>query len=142
MSSYVVSDKTIDSIVSLIGDSYRFQKYPLTRSIFKPLVDLGYNLELDEGLQRLGFEMVSINHAAYNSRYKLPADELPCYKMKYTWNSELQSFKNLNCFLYQCSEGPILRHPLYLALKQVEHNIAFALLTSSEEYKTCTWGVD
>ncbi len=140
MSSYIVNKKTIDSVITLISDAHKFSHYPLGSTQVKDLKELGYDLSKDQDCERLGNDMLRLNHRASGGRYNQDESVPNSYKLGYCRQKNIQGFKNLGCWLYQCSEGEAVEDSLYKAFRTIENKMAHALLCASEEYEKAKWG--
>lgn len=101
MSAYIVEDLVIHQIVSFLHHDRDAQH--IRR-------ELGERWKLhpdgNELCERLGLEMVLLNRQAVNVRYRETEIAQP-YRFSYKLTSDLQAFKSLRCWMYQCSEGDL-----------------------------------
>jgi hypothetical protein len=98
---------------------------------------------------RLADAMLAMNLDAFRQRYGIRAllvEDLDCVDLdKGNWEpleafSEVQLFKSLQCFLYQCSEGDVDEKPLYKALTTITDLLAPFINEESSEYEAAQWG--
>ena len=54
--------------------------------------------------------------------------------------SDMQFFKSLQCFLYQCCEGDVDEKPLYKTLAAIKGLLVPFFNEDSEEYDAAVWG--
>lgn len=101
------------------------------------------------GRERLADAMLALNINAFRQRYGIKvflADDLDCIDLdKRNWYpptafSEVQFFKTLQCFLYQCCEGDVDEKPLYKTLADIEALLAPCINQESPEYEAAEWG--
>jgi hypothetical protein len=134
MSSFIVDDKTINSIVSFMfadKDSQRTIEALSAKGIATRPQDLGE-------------EMYKLNLAAVEDRYGDYAAGQMCdldYRYrKMSAGSKVQVLKNLRCWLYQCSEGEIPETPLYQLMETYSGKLALNIVRTLPEYDTANWG--
>ena len=142
MSSFLVSDKTINNIVTGLTSNIWIEglmwEYP-----FKNLTG--------EELNNLGRELLKLNHYALNQRYKekinnqrykekINNKEINKYVFSYQSSSLLQFIKNLNCFLYQCSEGKTINKKMFKLLTKIQQCFYYKVVSGLEDYKKSEWG--
>jgi hypothetical protein len=99
--------------------------------------------------QTLADAMMAMNLEAYRQRYGL-ADLIEAFRDGYfleTYNSPvvpafspMQTFKSLQCFLYQCSEGDVDQSPLFQALDAMLEPMRRNFDVESVEYHRADWG--
>ena len=111
MSSYVVDDTTINSIISAMKYAMKYKRiYPNPE----------YDNELRKPAKELGQAMFELNCEAVNQRYgENQAQEFR--SLDYEWkedfhNSQKKVYDNLGEFIYQCSEGDVPNMPLFKAI--------------------------
>jgi hypothetical protein len=101
------------------------------------------------GRERLADAMLAMNIDAFRQRYGMRA--LLAQYLDYidldtkNWEpleafSEVQFFKSLQCFLYQCCEGDVDERPLYKTLDAIRVLLAPAINQGSAEYDAAEWG--
>jgi len=101
------------------------------------------------GRERLADAMLAMNIDAFRQRYGMRA--LLAQDLDYidldtrNWKpvtafSEVQFFKSLQCFLYQCCEGDVDEKPLYKALDAIRELLAPSINEDSAEYDAAEWG--
>ena len=137
MSSFLVSDKTLNNIVTgLTSKGWTdciMWNYP-----FKDII------KEDKDFNKFGKELLKLNLNALSERYgddkKGNKEILNAYKFEFVDSSKIQFIKNLQCFLYQCSEGNNTKKKLYKDLKKVEDAFINSYISDLEEYKKANWG--
>ena len=140
MSSFIVDDKTINSIVT---DLYRRQNqaYPYNTRGKLEAVHPEFSRP-----HYLGEEMYRLNLAAVEDRYgEYAAGTMGAFSgSDYTYRpidaSPVQVLKNLQCWRYQCSEGDCTETPLYKILDEYAGDLAQDIVRKLPEYDTANWG--
>ena len=134
MSSFLVSDKTINNIVTGLTSNIWIEglmwEYP-----FKNLTG--------EELNNLGRELLKLNYYALSQRYgdKINNNkEIEKYVFNYEHTSLLQFIKNLDCFLYQCSEGKKINKKMFKLLTKIQRCFYYKVIYDLEDYKKAKWG--
>jgi len=99
--------------------------------------------------ETLADAMLAMNIDAYRQRYGMKAllvEDLDCIDLDtrnwhplQAWN-EVQMYKSLQCFLYQCCEGDVDEKPLYKTLSAVRGLMAPFIKENSQEYEAAEWG--
>ena len=100
------------------------------------------------GRERLADAMLAMNLDAFQQRYgmKTLLKDLDSIDLDTrTWKpleafSEVQFFKSLQCFLYQCTEGDVDEKPLYKPLSAIQNLLAPFINTDSPQYDAAEWG--
>ena len=132
MSSFLVSDKTINNIVTgLTSESWidcLMWEYP-----FKDI------MKEDEDFNKFGKELINLNYLALNERYNQKIPEIN-FNFEFENSGIIQFYKNLGCFLYQCSEGKAIKTKLYKDLKKIENALAQKIVSDLPEYDKAKWG--
>ena len=99
--------------------------------------------------ERLADAMLAMNLDAFRQRYgirALLAQDLDSIDLdRRNWHplealSEVQFFKSLQCFLYQCCEGDVDEKPLYKTLSAIRGLLAPLINEDSAEYDAAEWG--
>ena len=137
MSSYLVSDKTINNIVTLLASNDKIQTcmwdYPFNESFNN-----------DEDFDNFAKDLLRLNYKALgmslnNIDVKKHIDE---YIHNWVKSDIIQFYKNLQCYLYQCSEYNLTEDDLYKKLSSVKDALAIHIISNLEEYKNSSWGFD
>ncbi len=127
MSAFIVSDGTMDLVVSAI------LKLGAWEGILTASPTAG-----DE----IGAKLYAMNHEAVRQRYGCPEP-----RPKYRWqpagyHSPVRWYKAVQCLSYQCSEGNVPETPLYAELEQIEHELAGEIIRELPAYKAAPWDAD
>src|SRR5512143_1034988 len=126
MSAYIVEDKTINRIANWLTrevskSSYLRQK---TEEIF------GISSASPQFGQTVGQALFRLNIDGVNERYGDGGAER-FRKLNYTYtqaepaamsaslSAKLQALKSMQCWLYQCMEGEVVKDPLYRFFREV-----------------------
>lgn len=147
MSSYIVQDQTINSILAFLRYNSLY-KHNGSQHISRGLADSGlnYNLANSESLQVLGETMAELNIQAVEICYPGRSEKMldgPAYEFsqKLPTPDRMQALKSLSCFLYQCNEGGIRKtSTLYQALREVKFRLAMDLIQDLPQWEDAQWG--
>ena len=148
MSAYMVEDKTINRIVNwlkreVFRNSYLKEK---TEKV------LGISVGSDKWAQTVGKALFKLNIDGVNDRYgegeaqrfrKLNYAYLPDHPTTlYTsLGARIQVLKSMQCFLYQCMEGEVVKNPLYRLFREVvEPHLMSSIIHDLPEYDEAEWG--
>ena len=137
MSAFIVEDKTINTIVSFFalhrnGEWYRRQ-----------LKDIGFDLETQEGKDKLGKAMFNLNIRAVTQRYDGGAEDFRPLNYSFKLNIHfirVTALKSLQCWLYQCTEGDSDQTELYKTMEKLKGEIACDIVRDTKEYEMAKWG--
>ncbi|MEK6794904.1 MAG: hypothetical protein AABZ39_09015 [Spirochaetota bacterium] len=132
MSAYIVNDSVINRIAALLSDD----EFGPERIISDSIKKLGYSAF--DHPEQLARHMHNLNRFAMNERYgrKLPYTHR--YKAVLARDT-YQILKDIQCFMYQCSEGRATKTRLFKAFENVENDLAHELVRMTEEYKNAKW---
>jgi hypothetical protein len=131
MSAFIVDGKTIDRIVTYILDNRR-EFNGLTMTTTQP-----------EGIGSvIGQQLYRLNTDAVNYRYA-EREESPGTRYHYKPAgklSDIQAYKSISCFLYQCSEGDVPERPLFIELNKIHDDLAHRIVGGSAPFDRAEWG--
>ncbi len=140
MSAFIVEDATINHVVSFIN------QLSVHASPRRELAAYGADLVTIEGQTELARAMFALNVSAVDQRYP---DRKTCtdapfraedFTYRYTWANEIQAYKSLECWLYQCSEGDIPETSLlYNCMNRVRDCMAVELVRRLPAYEAAQW---
>ena len=141
MSAFIVSDKTLQDIVSYLDLDVRFSNTSKCYgSLNRVLLNYGFNLDLNEHKDRLIKEMALLNRLGVNARYDENEIEQDVHFIDDFPPSLMQAYKSLGCFLYQCCEGDIPEtNDLYKMLAEIKNQMAHAIVRNLKEYDDAKW---
>lgn len=135
MSAFVVEDKTINRILSFINrwrDGSWYTERLFTAAELNP--------DHPDAWERLGQSLLLMNYDAVNARYT--EQDVPTV-FEFHWTeaeTDIQVFKSMQCFLYQCSEGTVPERALYKALDQLKNGLAERIISNLPQYDKAIWG--
>ena len=148
MSAFMVEDKTINRVVNWLGrevsrSSYLKQK---TEEAF------GISVESDRWEETVGQAMFKLNIDGVNARYG-DGEAQEFRELNYAYNpahftaflsslsAKIQVLKSMQCWLYQCMEGDVVKNPLYLFFREVvEPHLMSSIIYELPEYDRAEWG--
>lgn len=130
MSSFVVTNKTINQVVSHLQtcDSKRTYDHWMRQA-------MGFSLT---NTQELVDHMLSLNLTAIYIRY---GDEPSgvAYTFRHVPVTEIQAYKSLQCWLYQCTEGKASTNPFYKVMERIAGSIASHIISKLPGYEKAHW---
>jgi len=152
MSSFLISDKTLNRILTFIGKKWNFyDNVKLKRQFWD---DFGYkelsdkekeslnNMSNDEEtdfiLNKIGFVFKEINTEAVNQRYNEKSKTKP-FKFQYEECDIFQAYNHLRCLTYQMNEGNIPETETYKFLQEIENLLAVQIANETKEVKNAEW---
>src|SRR3990167_7568836 len=137
MSAFIVSDKTLQDIVSYLDLDVRFSNTSKCYgSLGRILLKRGFNLELQEHKDRLIKEMALLNRLGVNERYNEQENEHDVRYVDQFCPTIIQAYKSLGCFLYQCCEGDIpKKNELYKMFEEIKSEMAEYIVSHLPEYE-------
>lgn len=139
MSAFIVEDKTINTIITMLKNSEACLN---STWYIRQLKESGYYLE-DGGEEKLGREMFELNCRAVDERYGEGQAKEFC-NLNYSFNRQsfytvISAYKSLQCWLYQCSEGTVPEAPLFKLMQDISNNIAHHIVSRTPEYEKAPW---
>lgn len=166
MSCVLLRSETLSALAeyaaSLLNMGYEYFGMNAPESLFEALKDCsdGYRFFSEE---KIYAKICELNRAAYTGRYegepealsRLPAKMPPYHanrqydRGKYLGGDQghwevsawhYQMFSRLDCFLYQCSENPAHKTPLFQAMSELRDAFALFIVRNSAEYAAHPWG--
>ena len=143
MSAFVVSDSTINRVVSWINNETVGSNGLTYGRIGRILKGIGHAPDQDNFEVNLGLAMFDLNVLAVNQRYGdgeaekfRPLD----YAFKpATPGSVYQALKSLHCWHYQCAEGDVPETEFYKAFESVIHAIEGGIVSRLPQYEAAQW---
>lgn len=143
MSSFIVDNNTINKLVEyFIKCSY--SEEGVKPQVYDILEELGYSLnykfdDTNPNADNLFNDMILLNLKAVNYRYD-EKNHLVKNKFKEVEETNIyQILKSLQCFLYQCSEGEMMKDKLFIALQKIEEILISDIISHLDEYKKAKW---
>lgn len=96
-------------------------------------------MEMDQ-IKQLGQKILEMNARAVQARYGDNQDP-GLFEFEILSNvSKVQSYKSLQCLLYQCTEGSVPDEQLFQRPEAHENRLARHIVNSLPEYETAEWG--
>jgi len=132
MSSFMVSDKTIDNVLSGLKNAIGMNHRGMLND---------YELFTDKEFTAYGQAMLALNDYALAQRYS--QHELTgCAHYRFTDRlvSLEQAVSDINCWAYQCSEGDAMERKTFERLQEIKKALCVILVEQSDKYKSATWG--
>jgi hypothetical protein len=140
MSAFMLADETINCVVYWL-----FRE--VTKSHWlKEQVENTLKIETTQPdwEEALGKDMFQLNIDGVNDRYgQGEAKNFRDLDYQYTpvFGSKIEVLKSLQCWLYQCMEGEVVKKPLYKFFDTViEHHLMASIIYDLPEYNSAAWG--
>ncbi len=135
MSAFLVKDQTINTIVN-----WMCRELPKDPYFIEQLEKLGYNLD---NPRKLAKDMFRLNITSLNQRYG-SAEGFRDLHFIYRVTlpvSNIQVLKSLQCWLYQCMEGNVVRKKLFRLFDEViKVYLMNSIIYKLPEYDEALWG--
>lgn len=132
MSAYIVEKKTIDRIVTYINEKY--SAYPAYFEAQYPAIYAAYQ----GNLNKLGQNLWAMNVQAVDQRYG-ENNPVSLYRYEYCPADNIQVFKSLRGYLYQCTEGDVPESALYKDLDRLADTLAREIVINLPAYEQAEW---
>ena len=135
MSAYLVEDKTINNIVNWL-----YRELPQNYYLTEELKKVGYSAE---DLEKLAKDMFKLNITSLNQRYGSARGFRDLnFRYQLTYGiPKIQVLKSLQCWLYQCAEGNVVRKKLYRFFNEVVKVCLMSkIIYELPEYDEARWG--
>lgn len=144
MSAFVVSDETINKIVSLLYTKANNFDNWFKYNALKLQKIQGLYPETPENAERLAGKMFELNIAAVNARYGGgEAEKFRSLDFSFQLNypgSQIAAIKALDSWLYQCSEDDIDYSRLFRAMEEIRNALCLDYVHRTKEYEAAPWG--
>ena len=142
MSAWIVGPKTINRILyslSQMRDGW------IKSKITEMFLEIDPKWDFIENPTEIGKAMYSLNIDAVGARYGgRKRGDLPGSQGEYYYEltpcNDIQAYKSLRCWIYQCSEGDVPERPLYKAFEQIGTFIAEKIVNNLPQYDEADWG--
>jgi hypothetical protein len=140
MSAYMVRDETINRVISWLSGEITRSEW-LKRKVTDTLC-LDTNKPNWEEI--LGLAMFELNIQGVNERYG-EGEAQKFRKLNYHYTPahglNIQVLKSLQCWLYQCMEGEVVKNPLYQFFDIViAPYLMSSIISDLPEYQRAEWG--
>jgi hypothetical protein len=142
MSAFIVSDETINKIVSFI-DRNLYGNSIVSSEVQRALKDFGIEKIISESnekqLNALANCLLYLNKKAVDFRYN-EVNQINLIKFQDEPASEIQVLKSIHCYLYQCSEGQQFEESkLYKFIERIRDILESDIIHSLPEYEKAAW---
>jgi hypothetical protein len=137
MSSYLVDDKSLCLIATYLVKCKNTNENTGLTDIHYPCGE-----ELDDKIKALAIKLKKMNVKALDIRYgigKVKAALELSYSRSTINDSKYQVLKSIECYLYQCSEGAVIKSKLYKAIKNEMYALGFELVKNTPAYEKVKW---
>ena len=135
MSAFIVEDKTINKIVCWLdidrNRNGRWYWQKIAEAIEVPEHD-------EEFPDKLGLSMSLLNVDAVNQRYS-ESTQAEGYQFHFEQCSDMEAYKSLCCWLYQCAEGTCPETALYKIMERAKGHIANEIISKLPAYEMAEW---
>lgn len=137
MSAFLVQDKLINRVVTMLsGPDFQAER--------AKLLELTHSdVATHEGMSDIGLRMHVLNRQALDVEYSTASaifmEDRDIYQFVAQSASPVQTFKSLECWLYQCTQGDIDETPLYTLMEQISLSMSHWIVKASSEYKAAKW---
>jgi hypothetical protein len=146
MSTFIVADKTINTIVHWLERELRgLEEVHSTIIIRQKLQEMGFDASVAGWAERLGQAMFQLNVIAVDARYG--SDEAKRFRpLDYHYKVPepeplVQVLKSLQCWLYQCNEGDVPTTALYTLFdNDVQVYLMTEIIDALPKYQNAHWG--
>jgi len=126
MSAWLVCDQTLNHIAHIMVKGYRNNDALANEHTQKSMANALKQMNLEALYQRYDDE--------YDEDEMFVSDTLYPYA-----TSPIQTFKHIECFLYQCSEGNVPECSLYKKVEKLQDQVAYSIIGDLPEYNHAKW---
>lgn len=139
MSAYLVTPATVDAILTQL----QLRDGETLAHLFRPFTAPDDPRDrLDELGQLVMLMNVDALRACYpNHRHDLEQREAAAYTFTARPETAGYALKQLDCLMYQCSEGDVSERPLFEALIRMRQILTDRVLDTVPSYAAAPWGV-
>ena len=135
----MVSDETINRVVTWLATEL-IRSERLKRKVSD---ELHLDTSKPNWEEILGFVMFQLNIDGVNERYG-EGEAQKFRKLDYHYapahSSKIQVLKSLQCWLYQCMEGEVVKNPLYIFFDTViQLHLMGSIISALPEYQQAKW---
>jgi len=136
MSAFIVENKIINRVVAWVrreSNDHHWIREDVSKAAGLCQFD-------DHWEEKLGAAMFLLNCTAVAVRYGERASNHPPYTWRMEWSSTVQTFKHLECWLYQCSEGDIPEtNELHKTFHELKGWLASKIVSALPAYQQAEW---
>ena len=137
MSAFLVSHETVDVILTAL----QLRDGETLARLFAPFTAPE---DPRDALDDLGRQILALNLEALRARYGGNEEDDAETAAGYTFSARPESpgyvVKQLDCLTYQCAEGDVPSHPLYVALEAMRRALVDRVLNDLPAYVAAPWG--
>ena len=126
MSAWLVCDETLNHIASIMVRGYRNNDALANEHTSISMANALKQMNLEALYQRYGDEYDGSDFIVSSSLYPHAT-------------SPIQTFKHIQCFLYQCSEGDVPECLLYKKVEKLQDQVAYSIIDNLPEYNEAKW---
>lgn len=130
MSAFIVGKETIDRIVTYMTS----HKHEDQLGYYYPELSKAYGGDHN----KLGQALVNMNTRAVDERYD-ENNPIKIYRHSYEYADNVQVYKSLQGYLYQCAEGDVYECPLYNEVQSIENSLAADIIRALPAYENAAW---
>ena len=128
MSAFLVSEKTLYSALQGVLHCKYSRLYK--------------DVNKDKGIRTVFMALNTLNSLALKVRYN--EEPAPGYlysgiKLSEAPVNKIQCLKSLQCLIYQCSEGEVVKTGLYKKLVEVQNDLQDLIIRDLPEYEQAVW---
>lgn len=139
MSAFLVSHATVDAILTML----QVRDGETLADLFRPFTAPA---DPRDALDSLGRQLLEMNVSALEACYpRHDHSEERSEAAGYTFSARPSSpgyaLRQLDCLMYQCSEGDVPGRPLFEALEKMRRLLADRVLEDVPAYASAPWGV-
>ncbi len=113
MSAWFVGNKAISKLANAVDRDVR----NLNRQVSE---------KLPTDIKQLAQDLYNMNVYSLRERYGSADDMIEPFEYMgaVTYENEHQFYQSLNCYLYQCAEGVVVKTPLYKMMEEIHNALA------------------
>jgi hypothetical protein len=139
MSAYMVANETINRVVYWLY--FEVAKSQWLREKLEKTS--GVDTSAYEWTEALGKAMFQLNIDGVNARYgdgEAKQFRNLNYHFQPAHGSAIQALKSLQCWLYQCTEGVVVKQPLYKFFQDIaQPHLMSSIICDLPEYQAAEW---
>ena len=144
MSSYIVSERTINAIATFVyyGKESESNAGNNSKNYTKSVMEkYGYNIWIEEGADKLVNDLYEMNLKAVDYRY---SETNPREKISFKVEIQplMQVLKCMRCLRYEASEGNIPKTKAYRFLDELINKTQAWYIDNLPEYDKAEWGLE
>ena len=126
MSAFLVDDRTLNHIANIMVRGHKDND---------ALANEHTQESMAKALKQMNLEAL---YQRYDDKYD-EDDTFVSDKLYSHATSPIQTFKHIQCFLYQCSEGNVPECLLYKKVRKLQYQVAYSIVENLPEYDEAKW---